>query len=431
MLSTLGKKVKIEWNKSWSERSSLGNVVLAGPKILSRIVSFMINPFPNLRRKINEEINRDAFVQIKNAAIDLYHEGNCCQVISQQQLNSGTIKKKKSNGDYTFIYKQHEYRLSPIINNAYQKHITNKEGDKLYCVEGLEKNATHTPVLWINKDGKIDGKYCGKRVKQSISNNIKAIVIVPRSAKTGKVIFPLLPLTFTTGVAAIIIKMVGSVLKNILDIPGNLLCKAQDKLSHGVDLKYTAEKYDAIESNNENSKLSITALSQFQYALGTIFGVIGNSLKLVGTTLNETLKFSSAIISSPSALCSQMSRTVKKEHLIVASKSFFQNIKISGIELLNSATKSVENIDGRFANETEKITSSMKEQKIKENTVEYGHTKELKQDKSDNNLLEQALLFGKNLLNSGVEIGNSSDRAINFLEEFRGINNSNTEKVIS
>ena len=76
--------------------------------------------------------------------------------------------------------------------------------------------------------------------------------------------------------------------------------------------------------------------SSVKLILATICGVIGNTFKLVGTITNETLRCVSAIISIPSALCGPTYKEVKKQHLIVASKSFVVNIKSVVSDLINS-----------------------------------------------------------------------------------------------
>ncbi|MBQ4875431.1 MAG: hypothetical protein HRK26_04930 [Rickettsiaceae bacterium H1] len=409
----LGSKIGKEWNKSWSERSRVSNATLALPKLAVSVISFAGTPFPKIRRKINQEIDREGRVHVSKLITPLFFEGRQCKSLSKDEIKNANIDKTKdTHYKYSFTYKGTAHKLSEVTN-AQGKVITKDNGDKLYYVEGLDKEERYNPVVWISSNGELRKDHCNEIVKQQIESNIKAITTIAYSESTGSIsIFSII--TYPIGIIAIICKTAGAIIKVALDIPGNILCSLQDRLLQGLDLKYTAQENNSIEYGDQYTK-SLTQMDTAKNWLGNSLGIIGNLFKLIGTVINETLRLSSAVISSPSAICGPTFRETKKEHVIASGKSFADNIKDSIVELANSAIKNPKNIERKFFSSVDSETDSKKNEK---NTVAYGHDKELSQKKQ--NMMKDSLSLGKNLLGMGVKVKSENDlvtQALKFAQQ--------------
>ncbi len=371
MSETLTSKIQNEWKKGWRERTATSNIMLAVPKVIVGVASFVFEPIPEIRRQYRQEVDRDSKIQINNCVTNVYYKGQECKTIPEKDQFNGTIKSNKKGYHFatttksSFTKKPLEYRLQ-AVNDTNQKHVTNQSGSKLYHIDSYKPKGS---VIWLKQDGELDITGAGNTVKKSVTNKLKAITLLQRSEKTAKVKIITSLLMYPISLSALIVKSAGSVIQALCNSIGNGLQRAQDKLLQGEDIKYSATKDNSLGYENFSSK----ALYKLKYTASVSLGVIGSTIKLIGVTANETIRLASAIISIPSAMTSKINRSIKQQHIITCTKSLVSNVSKSCVELANSATKTNHNIDGKFVPKEQEAQINNTSQEI--NEVEYHSTK--------------------------------------------------------
>lgn len=401
-LSNFGNNAQASWQKPWKERSITENSLLFAPKSIygagkGFYNTFFGTPFPSFYKKIKQEIDRDSKVQLTDVKSSLYFEGRECHVPATSILQQATISRGK-DGENKFVFNGRDYRLTPI-KNPQNEFITNNNGDKLYKIHddhkifSKDKQETQYPAVWIHNDSSLSLEGAGKRICSRVTNKVKAITIVPRNERTGQRILPLLFITWPLGFAAILMKWTGALCKSIIDIPGNLLCKAQNKLLDGLDTKYAAQQDNSIDYATPVNRTTMNLKS----GLGKICGVSGSILILIGNVINETLRSTSALTSSTSALCGPNHAAIVKANILTMGKSWFNSMDDSITQVKNSAIKSPKNMQ-------ETPTQTPKTQEV-QSTIEYTV-------KADPSVKQQAGTIGKVLHSVGLKL--SEDKGTSY-----------------
>ncbi len=366
-------QLKKEWRKDTSERELISNIFILPAKGIKNVFGFLTSTwFADSRRMVKAEVNRGDKVQTKIVRETIRAQEHV--VAPQEVLKNGKLVSDR------FHFDGKDYRLTPVMKENRISQIRNKNGDKLYHINGFGGNkddGSKITVIWVDINGKIVPNGAGHGVLKVTDTLVKAISLKAIDEKTGKEYEPLwsapilgnllIPhpldiLVRVTGLTAITINYVGASFKCIVDnILGGLCLKAKKILAETSTSMQELEAQGVIG----NRKLHVKLFHSFEKGLASLCGAVGGVLKLVGVFTNEVLRVCSAVISSPSVLCGSGYLQVKKQHFIDVFVSLFQNTK----DVVLSIPASVN--PGNVNSKSKLNTSDVENKMEKKSTIEY------------------------------------------------------------